>query len=147
MYKCQLTVEDFEPVDDEPKILILRINGDSKDENQQMLDLVQSLVISEQKVGPKVYGFFKGGRLEEFINGSTLAFGDHKDPDTCKLIAKALADFHMVKMPSNKQPWIYEATECTLARFKDLMFEDENDKKIFEAIKSYKLDEEYEQVK
>lgn len=45
-------------------------------------DLIQSLVISEQKVGPKVYGFFKGGRLEEFLNGSTLASSDQKDPDT-----------------------------------------------------------------
>ena len=68
MYKCELTIENFEPVDDEPKVLILRINGETKDENQQTVDLVHSLVLSEQKVGPKVYGFFKGGRLEEFIN-------------------------------------------------------------------------------
>ena len=64
--------------------------------------LVQSIIFHEQSTrgwGPKLYGLFDGGRIEEFIDCHTLtaqeAFSDQLMAD----VATAYARFHSLKLP------------------------------------------------
>jgi hypothetical protein len=50
-------------------------------------------------------------------------------------------------MPANKEPWIYKATEEMLAYYKTMKFDNDNEQKIFETIKSYNFEQEFEQLK
>ena len=49
--------------------------------------------------GPKIYGSFNGGRLEEFIPCHTLKFSDLEDVEIRKQYARKVAHFHHLKLP------------------------------------------------
>ena len=49
--------------------------------------------------GPKIYGSFNGGRLEEFIPCHTLTINDLEDVNIRKQYAQKVARFHQLKLP------------------------------------------------
>ena len=62
--------EDVTPIKDEPSTVLLRIYGQI---SQSTLDfLVHNSVVfallAERKLGPKPFGMYHDGRIEEFIN-------------------------------------------------------------------------------
>lgn len=148
LYKCQLVVENFEPEDDEPKTVLMRLYGEHRPEEELIVDLVNTTVIGEHKLGPRVLGFFKEGRLEEFVNASSLKHGDAKDSDTNKMIAAAVADFHFLKTPSPKtSTFFFDLTEYLFAQSKQIKFEDEENKNKVEKLLSFNFEKEFEQLK
>lgn len=54
-----------------PREVLLRLYGQSHGDNNSRQLLIQESVIfallSERKLGPKLYGVFSGGRIEEYI--------------------------------------------------------------------------------
>eukprot|EP01045_Picozoa_sp_COSAG04_P008819 COSAG04_NODE_497_length_13410_cov_6.004658_7_plen_292_part_00 len=55
--------------------------------------------LSAVGAGPRCFGVFPGGRLEQFLNGRTLAREDVKDPSISDQIAIAMAKFHTCAPP------------------------------------------------
>lgn len=52
--------------------------------------------------GPKLYGCFRGGRVEEFIPNHTVNDDDLVDPVFREHFARKLANFHYMDVPVNK---------------------------------------------
>jgi choline/ethanolamine kinase len=97
-------------------------------------DVVVSAILSDFKLGPKLYGFFPLGRIEQFIEvfnslyiflsinslfiilnhfkkAPCLDQNDMYIPKVSSAIAHALAKFHTLEMPFSKEPrWLFETT-------------------------------------
>lgn len=62
---------------------------------------------SEMGIGPKLYGLFEGGRIEEFMELRTLEQQDL--PKLAHLIAKKLAITHNCSLPLPKSPSLFDS--------------------------------------
>ena len=68
LYLCQLPPELEK--DTHPSQVLLRLYGQINSENAQQTIITESVVftlLSESQRGPRLWGVFKGGRLEEYI--------------------------------------------------------------------------------
>lgn len=84
--------------------------------------------------GPKLYGVFEGGRLEEFVEGRTLINEDVQNPDLMAAFAKNLFKFHALKLPMNRNyPSFIEKIDLMLpdyvSTWKDDVFSKETEAK------------------
>ena len=73
LYKCSL--KDSYPVSKkEPRHILLRLYGEIIFENTDTVlnDSVTFTLLAERNLGPKLYGVFNKGRLEEFVPVSFL---------------------------------------------------------------------------
>lgn len=52
--------------------------------------------------GPRLFGVFKGGRVEEYVKSHTLTANEACDPSLMCEVAKSYARFHSLKPPVNK---------------------------------------------
>ena len=67
LYYCSLPATHT-PVTGEPSQVLLRMYGQLLDRyDTKITDSVITMLLSERKLGPKLYGIFPGGRLEEYI--------------------------------------------------------------------------------
>ena len=75
LYRCSLP-STLSPLNGEPSQVLLRMYGqlhsneksaDPGSELSTITDSVIFMLLSERKLGPKLYGIFPGGRLEEYI--------------------------------------------------------------------------------
>ncbi len=73
LYQCSLP-EKLKPQDDEPAKVMLRIYGQIIRENPDTVvtDSVIFSALAEKNMGPKLYGVFTGGRVEEYLDVSTV---------------------------------------------------------------------------
>ena len=53
--------------------------------------------MSRRGLGPKIYGLFKGGSVEEFIDSHTLTYEESADPEISRDIAISLAKTHAIE--------------------------------------------------
>ena len=106
----------------EPKKLIIRLLGGAGFV-KNMNDLAQhgfvvntevgeALIYQHQSMtgnGPKLYGVFPGGRIEEYIPSHTLTHEEASRPEFLKDLAKAYARFHQTDLPlqKNLQPQVF----------------------------------------
>ncbi|KIY51338.1 choline kinase, cytoplasm [Fistulina hepatica ATCC 64428] len=51
---------------------------------------------SRYRLGPRVYGTFENGRLEEYFDSTTLSAADLRDPSISSWIGARMAEFHSV---------------------------------------------------
>ena len=96
-----------------PKNLIFKKYGGNelgatiKDKFHINTPLVQSLIFHEQSKrgwGPKLFGLFENGRVEEFVDCHTLRAEEAFKEDMIKDVAKAFARFHSHKFPLCQEP-------------------------------------------
>lgn len=74
--------------------------------------------------GPKVYGFFDGGRLEEFIDSHTLTAAEAAQPNIRRDIARSYARLHSLRLPlrrDNYQLIVEELSEAILTKSDDIV--------------------------
>ncbi|KAJ6833496.1 putative choline kinase 2 [Iris pallida] len=64
--------------------------------------------MSRQGQGPRLLGRFPNGRVEEFINATTLSAGDLRDPEISALIAAKLREFHDLDVPGTKKLQLWD---------------------------------------
>lgn len=72
LYFCALP-NSVSPVGSEPREVLLRVYGQVHDDGVEAV-ITQSVIftlMSERCLGPKLYGVFPGGRIEEYIPVST----------------------------------------------------------------------------
>ncbi|GIY20420.1 hypothetical protein CEXT_459341 [Caerostris extrusa] len=140
LYCCALPENTIVKNPQTPKQVLLRIYGPLQDEtNIIVTEAATFTLLAERKLGPKLFGIFSNGRLEEFIPSRTCKSKDYRliYPD----IARELAKIHALEVPVRKVPdfwqkyfkkWLNEIEEETLQKYN----------KTFESGDKYR--EEYE---
>lgn len=85
----------------EPKQVLFRIYGYNHGERgveTLITDSVIFTLLSERGLGPKLYGLFPGGRIEEYINARPLLTNELADEKLTILIAQKMAAIHQMEV-------------------------------------------------
>ncbi|CAH1787263.1 unnamed protein product [Owenia fusiformis] len=152
LYLCSLP-KDVDPINGEPRHILLRIYGQILVEHPDtmVLDSVIFALMSEKKLGPKLYGVFTGGRLEEYIPARCLLTEELHIPVISLECAKRMARIHQLHMPLCKEPtYIWDAMKRWLDESLNEITFDQSDVDStvkFNKLLSYNLAEEYECLK
>lgn len=150
LYKCEINRERFQMSDSEPSKILLRLYGENHNSNSliSLKDVMVSAMLSDFKLGPKLYGFFPLGRLEQFVEAPCLDQNDMYIPKVSASIAVALAKFHTLEMPFSKEPrWLFETTVKYLKQVSNIKFTNQKDIKKFNLLKSFNLENEFDQLR
>ena len=111
LYACSIRKDSFKQIENEPNRVLLRLYGESKNFSVQITQMV-SVMISDFNLGPKLYGIFPTGSLEQFINANSMEVCDMYVPEFSREIAKVTAKFHTLEMPFNKEAhWLFDTTK------------------------------------
>lgn len=102
LYLCQLP-DNVIPEENEPSKVLLRFYGEIVDLRQRFYECIIFTVLSERKIGPKTYGVFYSGRIEEFYPHRTLVYPELKLPQVQSAIGKRVAEFHCMRLPLNRE--------------------------------------------
>ena len=74
-------------------------------------------MLAERNLGPRLFGVFPGGRLEEFIPGHPLTTVEMRSPDFSSQIARNVALVHSLEVPVSKEPtWLADTMRSYLHR-------------------------------
>ncbi|XP_011182741.2 choline/ethanolamine kinase isoform X2 [Zeugodacus cucurbitae] len=101
----------------EPNEVLLRIYGEVHGEEDDALGgiITESVVfalLSERNFGPKLYGIFPGGRLEQYLNARALLTRELAVPKISEKIAEKMAEIHTLDIPMSKEPeWLWNCME------------------------------------
>jgi len=89
-------------------VLLLRIYGPSSGALISRPSELQTLHVlsSQYHIGPRVYGTFENGRLEEYFESSALAASELRDPKISSWIGARMAELHQVDIS------VVAAPEC-----------------------------------
>uniref|UniRef100_A0A8C2X5T3 Ethanolamine kinase n=1 Tax=Cyclopterus lumpus TaxID=8103 RepID=A0A8C2X5T3_CYCLU len=73
-----------------------------------VLESVMFAILAERTLGPKLYGIFPEGRLEQYLPNTRMRTDQLSNPAISAEIATKLAHFHEMSMPFNKEPkWLF----------------------------------------
>lgn len=103
---------------------LLRIHKEGQ--NQFFTDIVNFAIFSERGLGPKLYGFFDGGRMEEFLPSKTLSPTDVLHSKISRKIGAAFAKYHSIEIPVSKNGRCFQIMRESLKGYKELAGEDYN---------------------
>ncbi|CAM5160299.1 unnamed protein product [Natator depressus] len=148
LFQCSLP-DTMETVADEPRKVLLRLYGAILQMVKAMvLESVMFAILAERNLGPKLYGIFPQGRLEEFIPSRKLDTEELGLPDISAEIAEKMARFHGMKMPFNKEPkWLFGTMEKYLNQVLRIKFTRESRIRKFNKILSYNLPQEMKSLR
>ncbi|XP_054029759.1 choline/ethanolamine kinase [Dryobates pubescens] len=143
LFKCALP-EHVLSVGDEPRQVLLRVYGAIlQGVDSLVLESVTFAILAERALGPRLYGVFPQGRLEQFIPSRRLRTEELREPGLSRLIAVKLSRFHGMAMPFNKEPsWLFGTMERYLKQISELTFTEEEQLEKFNHLKTYNLQEE-----
>lgn len=65
---------------------------------------------SQYHIGPRVYGTFENGRIEEYFDSSALTASDLRDPTTSSWIGARMAELHQVDISDVEEPTLLRAS-------------------------------------
>ncbi|KAK2720236.1 choline/ethanolamine kinase-like isoform X2 [Artemia franciscana] len=138
----------------EPSKVLLRMYGDIHGEralDSLVTDSVIFALLSERKLGPRLYGIFPGGRLEEFIPARPLKTCELSDPHLSGMIAEKLATIHSLNVPLIKEPtWLWDTLNKWISNLDAVLVTGlKNPDSIYyaEKIESFNLKEELSWLK
>jgi choline kinase len=115
------------------RTLLLRIYGPSSGSLISRPKELHTLHVlsSQYRIGPRVYGTFENGRVEEYFESTTLTPSDIRDPTISRWIGARMAELHSVDVdvvvgPSNRKAkeWDIEVVnniEAWLAPAEDVL--------------------------
>uniref|UniRef100_A0A8C5YKW9 Ethanolamine kinase n=3 Tax=Marmota marmota marmota TaxID=9994 RepID=A0A8C5YKW9_MARMA len=159
LFQCSLP-DTMATVGDEPRKVLLRLYGailqmrscnkegseQAQKENEfqgaeaMVLESVMFAILAERSLGPKLYGIFPQGRLEQFIPSRRLDTEELSLPDISAEIAEKMATFHGMKMPFNKEPkWLFGTMEKYLNQVLRIKFTGESRIKQLHKFLNYNL--------
>uniref|UniRef100_I3MHG9 Ethanolamine kinase n=1 Tax=Ictidomys tridecemlineatus TaxID=43179 RepID=I3MHG9_ICTTR len=167
LFQCSLP-DTMATVGDEPRKVLLRLYGailqmrscnkegseQAQKENEfqgaeaMVLESVMFAILAERSLGPKLYGIFPQGRLEQFIPSRRLDTEELSLPDISAEIAEKMATFHGMKMPFNKEPkWLFGTMEKYLNQVLRIKFTGESRIKQLHKFLNYNLPLELENLR
>lgn len=100
---------------------LLAENDSIKPDGGEIKETLVFYAVGLAGLGPKLYGSFDGGRVEEFVHSHMLREADYEQrPETVLELARKLARFHSLDLPISKERHhILDACE-SLFRQRDL---------------------------
>lgn len=120
LFLCRLT-ENHPTVRNEPDKVLLRVYFNPETESHLVAESVIFTLLSERHLGPKLYGIFSGGRLEEYIPSRPLTVKEISYPNMANKIAKRIARVHQLEVPIWKEPdYICDALDRWLSQLKQM---------------------------
>ncbi|XP_061783886.1 choline kinase alpha isoform X1 [Nerophis lumbriciformis] len=166
LFLCSLP-DSADTVGDEPRSILLRLYGAilqmscNKGESQQsnkdnpfqgaeamVLESVMFAILAERELGPKLYGIFPQGRLEQYLPSRKLDTCELSDPNISAEVAEKMAKFHAMRMPFNKEPtWLFGTMDKYLGQVMRLNFTRESQLRRFNRLLSYNLLHEMDWLK
>ncbi|XP_051918098.1 choline kinase alpha isoform X1 [Hippocampus zosterae] len=166
LFLCSLP-DSVNTVGDEPRSILLRLYGAilqmscNKGESQQsnkenpfqgaeamVLESVMFAILAERELGPKLYGIFPQGRLEQYVPSRKLETCELSDPSISAEVAEKMAKFHGMRMPFNKEPkWLFGTMDKYLNQVMRLNFTRESHLRHFNRLLSYNLQQEMDWLK
>ncbi|XP_059420977.1 choline kinase alpha-like isoform X2 [Carassius carassius] len=131
--------------------------GDSRQSNTEndfqgadamVLESVMFAILAERELGPKLYGIFPQGRLEQYVPSRKLSTDELSVPGIFAEIAEKIARFHGMRMPFNKEPkWLFGTMEKYMDQVLQLTFTREHHLRNFSRLLSYNLPQEMDSLK
>ncbi|XP_060665274.1 choline/ethanolamine kinase isoform X1 [Drosophila nasuta] len=95
----------------EPREVLLRIYGQTHGDHALESMITESVVftlLSERNFGPKLYGIFPGGRIEQYIPARSLTTMEMSNAEISMKIAEKMGEIHSLNIPMSKEPdWIW----------------------------------------
>ncbi|XP_076971632.1 choline kinase alpha isoform X2 [Tamandua tetradactyla] len=149
LFQCSLP-DTVASIADEPRKVLLRLYGAilKMGAEAMVLESVMFAILAERSLGPKLYGIFPQGRLEQFIPSRRLDTEELSLPDISSEIAEKMATFHGMKMPFNKEPkWLFGTMEKYLNQVLRIKFTGESKVKQLHKLLSYNLPLEMENLR
>ncbi|XP_056653493.1 choline/ethanolamine kinase isoform X2 [Monodelphis domestica] len=121
LFRCCLP-EHIPSVGDEPREVLLRVYGAIlQGVDSLVLESVMFAILAERCLGPRLYGVFPEGRLEQFIPSRALRSHELQDPEKSAVIAIKMARFHYMEMPFTKEPtWLFGTMDQYIRKIKRL---------------------------
>ncbi|VDD89427.1 unnamed protein product [Enterobius vermicularis] len=132
LFLCSLP-DGYSPLHGEPKKVLMRIYFNPVSDANLVAESVIFTLLSERRLGPKLYGIFNGGRLEEYIppyqkcekvkyicdpKSRPLSCDEISLPLFYKKIAKRIAQIHQLEVPIWKEPvYLCDAIKRLLSNF------------------------------
>ncbi|XP_044285529.1 choline/ethanolamine kinase isoform X2 [Varanus komodoensis] len=143
LYRCTLP-DHVAVAENEPRQVLLRIYGVIlQGVDSLVLESVMFAILAERALGPRLYGIFPQGRLEEYIPSRRLLTEDLPEPSISREIASKMARFHGMVMPFNKEPkWLFGTMERYLKQISELTFPQEAQLQKLRKLKAYNLEAE-----
>ncbi|CAJ1057509.1 choline kinase alpha isoform X2 [Xyrichtys novacula] len=148
LFLCSLP-ESLDTVGDEPRSVLLRLYGAILQGAEAMvLESVMFAILAERELGPKLYGIFPQGRLEQYVPSRKLDTCELSDPSISAEVAEKMAKFHGMRMPFNKEPkWLFGTMDKYLNQVMRLNFTRESHLRRFNRLLSYNLPQEMDMLK
>ncbi|XP_033941962.1 choline kinase alpha isoform X1 [Pseudochaenichthys georgianus] len=166
LFLCSLPDSQLS-VGDEPRSVLLRLygailqmscnKGDSRQSNKEnlfqgaeamVLESVMFAILAERELGPKLYGIFPQGRLEQYVPSRKLDTCELSDPSISAEVAEKMAKFHVMRMPFNKEPkWLFGTMDKYLSQVMRLNFTRESHLRRYNRLLSYNLLQEMDLLK
>ncbi|KAI7802388.1 choline kinase alpha [Triplophysa rosa] len=166
LFLCSLP-ENQPSLGGEPRNILLRLygqilqmscnKGDSRQSDIEnhfqgadamVLESVMFAILAERELGPKLYGIFPQGRLEQFVPSRKLSTDELSVPAISAEIAEKIAKFHGMRMPFNKEPkWLFGTMEKYMDQVLCLTFTRESHLLSFSHLLSYDLPKEMDNLK
>ncbi|XP_075898977.1 choline kinase alpha isoform X1 [Nelusetta ayraudi] len=166
LFLCSLP-DSMDTVGDEPRNVLLRLygailqmscnKGDSQHSNKEnhfqgaeamVLESVMFAILAERELGPKLYGIFPQGRLEQYVPSRKLDTLELSDPSISAEVAEKMAKFHRMRMPFNKEPkWLFGTMEKYLNQVMRLNFTQGSNLRRFSRLLSLNLPQEMDMLK
>ncbi|XP_065139280.1 choline kinase alpha isoform X2 [Paramisgurnus dabryanus] len=113
-----------------------------------VLESVMFAILAERELGPKLYGIFPLGRLEQFVPSRKLSTDELSVPAICAEIAEKTAKFHGMRMPFNKEPkWLFGTMEKYMDQVLRLNFTRESHLLNYSRLLSHNLPQEMDNLK
>ncbi|XP_030646546.1 choline/ethanolamine kinase [Chanos chanos] len=148
LYMCSLP-EHVAPVGDEPGKVLLRVYGAIlQGVDSVVLESVMFAILAERALGPKLYGIFPEGRLEQYMPSRRLRTEQLRVPDISAEIARKLSRFHAMVMPFNKEPtWLFRTIDRYMDQIMTIKFVREAHIKKFNKLMKYNLPAELDSLR
>nr|XP_020469891.1 choline/ethanolamine kinase-like isoform X2 [Monopterus albus] len=148
LYLCSLP-EHVQCVGEEPRQVLLRVYGAIlQGVDSLVLESVMFAILAERTLGPKLYGIFPEGRLEQYLPNSRMHTDQLSDPAISAEIATKLAHYHNMLMPFNKEPkWLFGTIDKYMNQVMKLSFVREAHLKKYKRLMKLDLPAELESLR
>ncbi|XP_076849333.1 choline/ethanolamine kinase [Brachyhypopomus gauderio] len=140
LYKCSLP-DNVKPVGAEPSRVLLRIYGAILQGVDSLVsESVMFAILAERELGPRLYGVFPEGRLEQYLPSKRLERDQLQHTGLSAEIARKMARFHRMVMPFNKEPrWLFGTIDRYMEQIMSIKFVREAHIKKFKKLMKYDL--------
>ncbi|KAM4734169.1 choline/ethanolamine kinase [Anableps anableps] len=148
LYLCSLP--DHVPcLGEEPQQVLLRVYGAIlQGVDSLILESVMFAILAERTLGPKLYGIFPEGRLEQYLPNTRMCTEQLSNPVISAEIATKLARFHGMVMPFNKEPkWLFGTIDKYMDEVMKINFVRDTHVKKYKKLMKYDLPAELKSLR